>query len=365
MNIFNSSRLTLARKKRGFTGKQLADLTGLTAVHISRMEKDKAENLEQSTIDALVEALDFPEEFFFRDDIDLLTKESASFRSLTAMTARERDSALSSGSFAFEISDWVSERFNLPEIDILDLSHERESSAAARTLRAHWGLGEKPISNVIKLLESKGVRVFSLAEDTRNVDAFSCWRNGIPYIFLNTFKTSEHSRFDAFHELGHLVLHTHGKAQGREAEKEANNFASHFLIPSVDLVANISFITSLNQLVKAKKRWGVSVAALAYRIHKSGLISDWQYRTFCIQINSRYKNAEPNGLAREISVVWKKVFQELWKDGKTREDICKDLSIPQRELEALVFSLVDSSKPNLENIVSDRKHGLRLVHTER
>ena len=42
---------------------------------------------------------------------------------------------------------------------------------------------------MIKLLESKGVRVFSLAENTKNVDAFSCWRNGTPYVFLNTFRS--------------------------------------------------------------------------------------------------------------------------------------------------------------------------------
>jgi hypothetical protein len=45
-----------------------------------------------------------------------------------------------------------------------------------------WALGEQPIS-MIKLLESKGVRVFSLAENTKTVDAFSCWRNDVPYVF--------------------------------------------------------------------------------------------------------------------------------------------------------------------------------------
>src|SRR3546814_6566541 len=53
-------------------------------------------------------------------------------------------------------------------------------------------------------------------EDTKNVDAFSCWRNGQPFVFLNTFKSAERSRFDAAHELAHLVLHRHGGPQGRE-----------------------------------------------------------------------------------------------------------------------------------------------------
>ncbi len=348
MTEFNSSRLTLARKRRGLTGKGLADLAGLTAVHISRIEKDKADNLEQATIDALAKALGFPKEFFFGDDIDTPSKEDASFRSLTAMTARERDAALSASSFAYLVSDWVSDRFNLPEADLIDLSYERESDAAARILRGHWGLGEQPISNVIKLLESKGIRVFSLSENTKNVDAFSCWRNDVPYIFLNTFKTSERSRFDALHELGHLVLHRHGNVQGREAEREANKFASFFLIPSVDLMARVPFVTSLQQLIKAKKRWGVSVSALAYRLHKTNVITDWQYRTFCIQINKMYKNIEPNGLPRESSIVWEKVFRELWKDGQTRQCIAKDLLLPEKEIETLMFGLIGIQKPNNE-----------------
>ena len=70
------------------------------------------------------------------------------------------------------------------------------------------------------------MRVFSLAENTKNVDAFSCWRNDEPYVFLNTFKSTERSRFDSAHELGHLVLHRHGGAkQGRSAEYEAHLFA--------------------------------------------------------------------------------------------------------------------------------------------
>ncbi|MFC1747976.1 helix-turn-helix domain-containing protein [Pseudomonadota bacterium] len=359
MTEFNSSRLTLARKRRSLSGKDLANLTGLTAVHISRIEKDKADNLEQSTIDALSKALEFPPEFFFGDDIDTPSKDDASFRSLTAMTARERDAALSASSFAYLISDWVSDMFNLPEVDVIDISYEREPDSAARILRSHWGLGEKPVNNVIKLLESKGIRIFSLAENTKNVDAFSCWRNGIPYIFLNTYKTSERSRFDALHELGHLVLHRHGKVQGREAEREANKFASYFLIPSVDLMARVPFVTSLQQLIKAKKRWGVSVSALAYRLHKTEVITDWQYRTFCIQINKNYKNTEPNGLQRESSVVWEKVFRELWKDGQTRHCIAKDLSLPEKELETLMFGLIGTQNPSNEG-----KPKLRLVENK-
>ena len=56
-----------------------------------------------------------------------------------------------------------------------------------------------------------------MAENTVTVDAFSVWREYTPYIFLKLMKTAEHSRFDAAHELGHLVLHRHGGPKGRLA----------------------------------------------------------------------------------------------------------------------------------------------------
>jgi Zn-dependent peptidase ImmA (M78 family) len=344
--MFNISRLELARKRRRYSAKILAERAGISPVTLSRVTNG-SQVADPATEDALIQALGFPREFFFRDEVDTVDSTAASFRSLTLMTARERDAALAAGSLAFEMADWVQDRFNLPEPDILDLSHERDPAAAARALRQYWSIGERPIGHMIKLLETKGVRVFSLAEDTKNVDAFSCWRNGEPYIFLNTFKTAERSRFDAAHELGHLVLHRHGgPQQGRQAEMEAQLFASSFLMPKDDLVAHVPVVYNLDQLVKAKKRWGVSVSALAYRLHKLGRISDWNYRTFVIQINREYgRNAEPDGLPPERSSIWNMVLTELWKDKVTRDHIAADLNLPPDEVENLIFGLAGEIQP--------------------
>ena len=339
--MFNPDRLRIARKRRRMSSKELAERTGLTAVTITRLEKFRNEP-EPETVQALVKALDFPREFFFGPDIDELNKDAASFRSLTSMTAKEREAALAAGALAYMLSDWVVERFNLPLVNLLDLSQERDAARAARSLRQHWALGEQPISNMIRLLEKMGVRVFSLSENTRNVDAFSCWRDGVPYVFLNTMKSAEHSRFDAAHELGHLVLHKHGgPQQGREAEQEANNFASSFLMPEADVLARVPYMLSLDQMVAAKKRWGVSVAALAYRLHRLKILSDWQYRTFCIQINTRgFRTKEPNEMPREESAVWSKVLTQLWSERITKSHVAADLFIPADEVESLVFGLV-------------------------
>ena len=113
--------------------------------------------------------------------------------------------------------------------------------------------------------------------------------------------------------MAHLILHRHGgPRQGRDAEIEANSFASSFLMPKADVKSRLPFVGRLDELVAAKKRWGVSPAALAYHLHKLGILSDWQYRMFCIQINQR-------GAA--------------------------DLYLPPGELENVVFGLIGEIKP--------------------
>ena len=49
--------------------------------------------------------------FFFRPDIDSISPDSASFRSLRSMTAGQRNAALAAGAMAFELSDWIDQRF--------------------------------------------------------------------------------------------------------------------------------------------------------------------------------------------------------------------------------------------------------------
>jgi Zn-dependent peptidase ImmA (M78 family) len=156
----------------------------------------------------------------------------------------------------------------------------------------------------------------------------------------------------------HLILHKHGgPRQGRSAELEAHAFAGHFLMPRDDILATIPFITGVAQLVKAKKRWGVSVPALAYHLHRLGLVSDWHHRTLCIQINKQFGRSEPDSLSPERSGVWQMVLRELWKDKMARNHIARDLAIPEDELENLIFGLTgeigppeNPEKPHLQSV---------------
>lgn len=266
---------------------------------------------------------------------------------------------MSAGVLAHLLDDWVTKRFNLPEPDLLDLRDENPE-AAAIALRRHWGIGAKPIPHLLKLLEAKGVRVFSLSESNKNVDAFSCWRNGTPYAFLNTFKSAERSRFDAAHELGHLLLHIHGGTSGREVEREADQFAAAFLMPRDDVISNIPRVHSLERLITYKARWGVSVAALARRLFDIGIITDWHYREMCKQISQRgYRTKEPCPIEREQSILWRRVFEELWKDRMTRDHVAAELGVPSDEISSLVGELIDDRRSASAGAV--KPVGLRAV----
>jgi hypothetical protein len=112
-------------------------------------------------------------------------------------------------------------------------------------------------------------------------------------------------------------------------------------MPESDVVAKIPRAVSLDQIVIAKRRWGVSASALAYRLNKLSVLSDWIYRGIVIEIGRRgYRTEEPNEMEREESLLWKKVLGDLWSKKITKKDIAKELAVPIEEIENLVFGLV-------------------------
>jgi Zn-dependent peptidase ImmA (M78 family)/transcriptional regulator with XRE-family HTH domain len=340
LGMFNSSRLVLARRRRGLTKTQLAK-----AVDVDRRMVNGYESGEyipgSETLSRLSAELKFPEAFFFGDDLEEVVEETASFRSMSKMTAGQRNMALGQGAIALLFNRWVERRFELPPVALPDLRHERDPEAAAAAVRQHWGLGQQPIKNLVHLLESKGVRVFSLSIDAAEVDAFSMWKDTIPFVFLNTRKSAEHSRFDAAHELGHLLLHRHAAPAGREAEAEADAFASAFLMPRGSILAHAPRFVTLEQLIRLKRIWTVSLSALTYRLHAVRLLSDWHYRGLCIEISQRgFRKREPEEAPRESSQALAKVFAALRADGLTKNDIAAQVGVHPSEIDQLAFGLM-------------------------
>ncbi len=339
LSTLNPNRLRLARKRRGLSVSAFAEKIGVDRKSVHAYEAENASPSEE-TLFRIRQVLGFPPEFFWGDDLHVPSLDSGSFRSMSKMTAPQRDMALTQAALGLHLSNWLSKRFELPKTQIPDLSRAPNPEAAAEYVRREWTLGSLSIRNMIHLLEAKGVRVFSLALDAKEVDAYSMWVGGTPFVFLNTNKSSEHSRFDAAHELGHLVLHKHGPPQGIEAEKQANAFASAFLMPRGSIFGNAPQLPTYTALISLKRIWITSVGALAYRLHNLDLMSDWQYRGVCIEIAKHGRHFEPNEAPRETSLILPKLLGSLYEERINRSQIAKELSIPLSELEQLLFGLV-------------------------
>ncbi|WP_330297655.1 helix-turn-helix domain-containing protein [Streptomyces sp. NBC_00503] len=381
-----ASRLVLARKRRGLTVTRLAQMAGLTTRRLSDYENGRAHPSAPS-LAALAEALEFPESFFTAEEVADLSVESVSFRALSKMTASQRDIALSGGRLARILQDWIGARFRLPTPALPSLtsfsrlsegeqapfpgesgSADCPAEKAAELVRARWGLGVAPIPNMVHLLEAHGVRVFSLSRDCPEVDAFSFWDRGIPFVLLSTEKTAERGRFDAAHELGHLVLH--GEEQvphGPQAEGEAHRFAAALLMPAADVLAYAPRNPSTNWILQAKRRWKVAAMALAHRLHELNLTTEWQYRTHCVELGRLgYRKAEPQSvLVRETSQVLGKVFTALRAEGTPPSDVARDLELRPADLNDLIFGLVvtaqDGGRDDARSGAATRRPQLSVV----
>ena len=225
--MFNPSRLTLARLRLGLTRPKLANASGVSLRSITDYENAVREPSDES-LAKLAAALRVPLAFLDRDDIDPVPVRAASFRKLSKATVARRNAVLASAALTMEFFAEVEEHFQLPQPSIPTFDK-------CSPERHQWNLGERPVSNMLHLLESKGVRIASLNHDYSDIDAFCFYRDSIPYVFLNTGKSAERQRFDAAHELGHLVLHSDVDMEintSKDREAQANAFASSFLMPS-------------------------------------------------------------------------------------------------------------------------------------
>jgi Zn-dependent peptidase ImmA (M78 family) len=335
--MFNPERVELVRLRLGLTKIGFAEQLGVDRKALQRFE-GKESDLPEASRERLLEISGYPEAFFEKGSPEYPNPAGVSFRSLRSLTAGSRNAAMAAGALAFEFDDWITSKYDLPAHTLVPTRHAQPAQAAMY-LRAQWGIGARPIGNMLNLLESRGLRVFSLVEETRHLDAYSLWRNDKPYIFLNTLKTAERSRFDAAHELGHLILHRHTGSSHPRAEIEADEFASAFLMPAEDVLAEIRIVRSLDEIVRKKQRWGVSTAALAYTLHKMGKITDWHYRGYCIALGKIGRDVEPRPMPKETSQVWSKILTDLWRQGTSLSRLADKLCIPERELNSLLFGI--------------------------
>ena len=374
---FNADRFELARLRRGITKRSLSQSLGVTSMAVGRYSKGEREPASD-VVEKIADILSFPVEFFYGETLTEASQKGPSFRALSKLTARQRDQAVAAGTLGMYLSDWVERKFRLPRPNIPQYENAViPPESASMELRVRWGLGERPIKNMVHLLEYHGIRVFALAEETRSVDAYSFWHDSKPFMFLNTSKSAERSRMDAAHELGHLAIHSSEIAQrSPHLEREAQEFAASFLMPRRSVLARIQPGAMLPEIIEAKHYWNVSAANLTHRIHRLGLLTKYQYTSTFIEIGKRnFRTEEPEPSERETSQVLNKVFGRLREKGTTVAQVADELSLHPEEVSKLLLGLVSFPLPMNYHTHRTRpsdgarqttatSEKIRLLHTE-
>ena len=279
-STFEPGRLRLARDLRGISQADLATALGLTPAALSQFEsgatRPSADNLAR-----LADSLVVPKSFF---GLALIETHEGFFRSLRRTTVADRRRARAIAHVAHDAARLGASGKALPNLALpifpvssLDVD-EDEIEGFAERLRRSWDIAAGPAPNMVELLEAHGIVVIRLPLETSDVDAFSLPFPDRPVIVLGSDKNDRaRSRFDAAHELGHLVIHDEQVWGLPEVEKQAHQFAAAFLMPRADIEASLPSRLDWQVLFELKKQWQVSLAALLMRARTLGRMTEATY----------------------------------------------------------------------------------------
>lgn len=154
-----------------------------------------------------------------------------------------------------------------------------DAGRTATALRRKFGLADhEPIESMVEILQSLGCVLSPMpVVGVGKVSSFSCWFDDVPLTLLRTSGASRRRvRFDAAHELGHLMMHK-GKDGSGQVEEEAFAFARALLLPAAGF--NICLKPfSWERLRPIADAYSVSVLAALRRARELELVSAPVYR---------------------------------------------------------------------------------------
>lgn len=351
---FVGDRLAQARRARAMTAADLGDLTGVSSQSISKYENGH-QTPRREVVERFVSVLRVPTQFFFRPMIDLDNR-PVFWRSKLSAQAMALDRAKVRLEWLKEVIDYLGDFFDfpalsLPDLDLPESPFELDSEAienAANAVRDYWNVNKGPLPNVLENIEESGILVSRIHVRAEKVDACSQWsdRFRIPFIILSRDKASAaRQRFDALHELAHILLHgkiTHAHLNNRQTyqllEKQADKFAGFMLLPERDFVDEL-YAPTLDGMLSLKERWGVSVAAMIMRCKSLELLDEDETRRMWINYTRRgWRKGEPfdGKTEKESPYLIRRSFEMLIEEGvRSPDEITGALPFPLEDLEEL------------------------------
>jgi len=341
---FDPTRLTQARHLVGMTKRRLADELGVTPAAVSQYEMG-TNRPRADLLPRVAEVLDVPLTFFMTGRPHArLDSSAAHFRSLRNTRAYQRSKAIALTEQVWELAYALEKRVQLPPVDLPGFSGGEvhpgtelptDPPAAARALRAAWGLGSGPITHLVRRVEAHGIVVHAPQrdDDMRSVDAFSTSRLPRPVIVLTPNRTDDvyRHRFSAAHELGHLVLHGEANPGDITQEREADTFAAEFLTPRDAILPQLPGRADLHRLSQLRATWGVSVKSLIYRCRELGLLSDSSasrayQRLHNLEGQPGFAAEPPAGYPGELPALLAQAFELACDHGLTISDLARELA---------------------------------------
>lgn len=303
---FQRERLIQARESLGIQKNALATIVGVSPATITNWEKGD-QSPEEDKLRALGEAFKFPVSWFLTQKPDC-GNNPYYYRSLKSATKTAREMARVRLDWVAELKSILGNWVNWPHVNVPSVSEQdfhrisdSEIESLALECRKAWGIGLGPISDLVLCLENAGI-IFARDEvGYLKMDGVSCWSDldNNPYIFVTADKSNSiRNRFDAAHELGHIVLHRYlnsktFKDHHKEIERQADLFAGCFLMPAETFSSEVSWPT-LDALLALKSRWKVSVASMIMRCYQLEIIDeDQKLRLFKSRSARGWTRGEP------------------------------------------------------------------------
>ncbi len=295
-------RITQARELTGLTKTELAKMLDVTPAAVAQWESG-AKHPTAENLAGIAHRLGMPISLLLkRKPAEVSHRGPLTFRAWSsAQTKKANRKARTYAELVTEVFLWLDERVSFPPLALPEPPENENGiyTAAqiievAEACRRSWALGDKPLLKLGELLESKGIVITAAQFDDQRFDAFSCIVSGRPFIFLGKEKGDRaRSRFDAAHELGHLILHQHltqtdlsvGETHKR-VENEAHTFAKAFLMPPESFICDLVDL-NLNGFLILKPKWGVSVQAMMRWARDLGKLSTEKYEELCRQVSMK------------------------------------------------------------------------------
>lgn len=326
---FHPHMLTLAREAAGLTQAAIAQ-----HAHVSQSLMSKIENgFESPSRDFLgktAEICGVPVEFFGQHDAmpsdtvyDIFHKKRLTLpqKPLKRANANVQKLRMETARLLRSVEVPASRPFPSLSVD----AHDSPAEIALLT-RATWRLPTGPLPNLVQAVEATGTPVILADlghEKLRAMSMAGVTSDNAHIIAVNSRLPASAQRFALAHEIGHLVMHE--GLSTPNMEKEADDYASALLMPAADIspqLRNVRF----RDLGELKRRWRVSLAALIYRAHSLGLITERHYRTLNIDLNQlpNGRKREPGESPREEPTLIRNVIKTYHDDyGYSVEDLCK------------------------------------------